>query len=1075
MKNQVLNTIVFIILWLMAAPLVLAGNSAALHPHGDYSPEEIRRRLEFPKETLVTEKMTMSPEKASLVAELGQAKKNGWPDQVLRLEEQLANLRGTTLEFQDKGAQGRGDFRIEYPVDNNSGQGGEKWLPHEYLLAGTDGDEYSPQMVADVIGVLYCAYSVDTDLGQHIELVKSRDSGEHWEEILSIYGPNAEGVSLALGEGTEKYLFLCMLESDNSRVIMVRVNLNISSESELTYVYDYYPDMLANPRIASDTDEYDNWYIYLVFNVLGVDNWTLATSRTIDFGETWTTVQTIEGYCGFPGNFYDGLEAKPDIDFGSGYLYVAFDNYPAPCSSTDRDIFILTSTDFGSTWSEKVQVSTSYNDDEYSPAIGAMRGDLSNPAAAVAWTRNFGGSDHDVWYNSTQDGGVSWDGVDCIACSVEEEGGVNLASSTVTGMIHAAFWDRENIDYAQSDLTNSVYWARVDSLSTSNTVAGLNYRPGLVVDPTKAIEHQAGIAWVDWRNQTTNGFDIYFDSGALPGQPDDYFVYSTFHPPVGAICGIDGFVDAEGVVEGILRSEYIVFTGGPVYSGDITAYLYRVETAGDPDTHPDNPDNPGSIAARTFTQVSSIYLGNFASAHDNAFFIDETGIYYGASDTSHNGAPGWASFAGGAIWHWDFQWNLLECVVPTAAPAGTQTLTHNSWTGDWWVGTLDRAIYKWDGSSWVFQFVAPDLSGIHHDGLVIIENSLYVSDMSSHAIQQYLLDGNGELLSEPGIPYKTYYYTSSFSVEGMGFGPSHHIWASAGGSGVFELGGGNLQVNLEGIPDQCLTPLNLFESFDLNDYVDGAPPFTWTVTGGNEVSVTIDVDSIATVWNSFYFLGQEALIFTVEDGNGRLSSDQVFFTMTPMPVIGEIPDMASPIPLFNLDDYLLEGDRDLITWTASGMNCISINIDPITHNVLAEFPPGCNTPELITFTAGVEPCTGGMFDETIVYFDTGLSAAPNQIAVDFSLGRPTPNPCVSSTQVNYSLPGGGAGLDVSLTVYDLAGRRVQTLTGAEMAGGTGQVRWNCRDDRGQVVPSGVYFIRMNWGDKQASRRVVLIR
>lgn len=116
-----------------------------------------------------------------------------------------------------------------------------------------------------------------------------------------------------------------------------------------------------------------------------------------------------------------------------------------------------------------------------------------------------------------------------------------------------------------------------------------------------------------------------------------------------------------------------------------------------------------------------------------------------------------------------------------------------------------------------------------------------------------------------------------------------------------------------------------------------------------------------------------------------------------------------------------------------------------------------------------------MYDHDPVLFSPGLSATPNSITVGFGLGHPTPNPCVSSTQVNYSLPAGGTRQDVSLGVYDLAGHRIQTLTGDQMTGGTGQVRWNCRDERGQTVPSGVYFIRMNWGDKHASQRVVLIR
>jgi len=89
----------------------------------------------------------------------------------------------------------------------------------------------------------------------------------------------------------------------------------------------------------------------------------------------------------------------------------------------------------------------------------------------------------------------------------------------------------------------------------------------------------------------------------------------------------------------------------------------------------------------------------------------------------------------------------------------------------------------------------------------------------------------------------------------------------------------------------------------------------------------------------------------------------------------------------------------------------------------------------------------------------------------FALGHPTPNPCFSTTQVRYSVPAGSNAEDVSLAVYDLAGRRIRNLVGTE----TGVAQWNGRNDRGQPVPSGVYFIQIRLNQKHMSQRVLLIR
>lgn len=262
---------------------------------------------------------------------------------------------------------------------------------------------------------------------------------------------------------------------------------------------------------------------------------------------------------------------------------------------------------------------------------------------------------------------------------------------------------------------------------------------------------------------------------------DDYYNYGSFNPGIGYTTGIGGYVDTLGKIEGIAGAEYLFVAGGPSYGGNTNAYTYRVQTAGDPNLHPSNPEATGPIAARTFTQVGSAYvLGNFSSGHENAFHVDDSGIYYGA-------APGW-----GGISHWDFGWTNKTSIAP-AAPVTTQSLAYDSATGNWWAGGTNRDLYMYDGASWTYQGTHPNLSGNHHDGMEIINGKLFISDMTSDKLAMYTLDGSIDW----NTPDKYFTYSDPGNVEGMGYGPNKHIWISGWDNGSFyEIGGGKLQQNL---------------------------------------------------------------------------------------------------------------------------------------------------------------------------------------------------------------------------------------------------------------------------------------
>lgn len=83
-----------------------------------------------------------------------------------------------------------------------------------------------------------------------------------------------------------------------------------------------------------------------------------------------------------------------------------------------------------------------------------------------------------------------------------------------------------------------------------------------------------------------------------------------------------------------------------------------------------------------------------------------------------------------------------------------------------------------------------------------------------------------------------------------------------------------------------------------------------------------------------------------------------------------------------------------------------------------------------------------------------------------------PNPFNPETTIEFSL---AQGADVSLIVYDAAGRRVRTLVDEHRKADRYLVQWNGRDDRGTPVASGVYFCRMVSGSYQSTQKLVLLK
>ncbi len=102
-------------------------------------------------------------------------------------------------------------------------------------------------------------------------------------------------------------------------------------------------------------------------------------------------------------------------------------------------------------------------------------------------------------------------------------------------------------------------------------------------------------------------------------------------------------------------------------------------------------------------------------------------------------------------------------------------------------------------------------------------------------------------------------------------------------------------------------------------------------------------------------------------------------------------------------------------------------------------------------------------------FTTDLIAAPS---LPLTLEQNYPNPFNPSTTISYYLPGDG---EVSLEVFDVAGRRVAVLVDIRQKAGNHTAVWDGKNLNGSPVSSGIYFYRLEAMKESKTSKMILLR
>ncbi len=288
------------------------------------------------------------------------------------------------------------------------------------------------------------------------------------------------------------------------------------------------------------------------------------------------------------------------------------------------------------------------------------------------------------------------------------------------------------------------------------------------------------------------------------------------------------------------------------------------------------------------------------------------------------------------------------------------------------------------------------------------------------------------------------------------------------------------------IRDSTIADGQSFNPINLDSYVtdpdDNDPVIIWAHRGEVELHVNI-ANRVTTVavpdpeWS-----GSETVWFKACDPGGLCDSNLATFTVLSVndaPVVSDIPDQTvganGSFASIQLDNYVTDSDDpdSIMTWTYRGN--VELSVD-ITNRVAAITTPD---PDWTGFeTIWFKACDPeGLCDSNRVIFTVLVSGIDDEDTLmsrplDFSLSQNHPNPFNSNTNISYSVPMPG---QIKLTIYDLLGRRVRTLTDEHQTPGNKSIDWNGTDDQGNTVATGIYFYRIEAGEFTETKKMLMLK
>ncbi len=104
--------------------------------------------------------------------------------------------------------------------------------------------------------------------------------------------------------------------------------------------------------------------------------------------------------------------------------------------------------------------------------------------------------------------------------------------------------------------------------------------------------------------------------------------------------------------------------------------------------------------------------------------------------------------------------------------------------------------------------------------------------------------------------------------------------------------------------------------------------------------------------------------------------------------------------------------------------------------------------------------------------DTTYCAGASPGLLDGFSVKAGPNPFKDLVTINFAV---GAPAKISLTIYDVSGRRLRDLAGGTYPAGAHSLAWDGKDSKGRAVGAGIYFYRFSSGLHRETGKLSLLR
>ena len=217
----------------------------------------------------------------------------------------------------------------------------------------------------------------------------------------------------------------------------------------------------------------------------------------------------------------------------------------------------------------------------------------------------------------------------------------------------------------------------------------------------------------------------------------------------------------------------------------------------------------------------------------------------------------------------------------------------------------------------------------------------------------------------------------------------------------------------------------------------------WSIISNSGLE-SINVQSFFQDYNNFYAETNQGIYLSTNDGNNWISKNNGLPLTT-----------VSNMIIKNGIIYVSTLTSGIYKSTNNGSSWLPYN-DGIINNTIYSLASG----QTFIFAGGI----GALY---VINPNTGIHNISSNIPEEFLLFQNYPNPFNPSTIIRFQIKDSRL---VNLKVYDILGKEIETLVNEKLQPGTYEVTFNASH-----YPSGVYFYRLQVGDYNESKKMLLIK